>query len=394
LNFRDRLSIRLLVQENPTVTQRLLSVYRTYFPDPQGGLQEAIRQICLATKRFDVQNKIFTLSPSPAPQTLERPEAQVVRYRSWAAPASCDISDPRAFLAFARLTEQSDLLHYFFPWPFGDLLHQVTRPKPPAVMTYVSDVVRQKLLGQVYRPLMESTFKGMRTIIANAPGYVDSSPILSRPDIRRKLEIIPLGIDETSYPQSMDISILQRLGLGDEPFFVFVGVLRYYKGLQFLIEAAKKVNAKIVIAGSGPEGAALADLVSRSGAQNIVFAGQVSDEEKLALISHSVALVLPSHLRSEAYGMVLVEAAMRGKPMISCEIGTGTSYVNKHLETGLVVEPESAVALSRAMLAILEDAPMAKEMGINARKRYELLFSGQALGKAYASVYANACRLG
>ena len=181
---------------------------------------------------------------------------------------------------------------------------------------------------------MEKTLRQMRTIVANAPSYVDSSPILSRPDIRRKVEIIPLGIDEASYPQTMDETILERIGvIQDEPYFVFVGVLRYYKGLSYLIAAAKSIKAKIVIAGAGPEGVALRQEAIRTGAGNVIFAGHISDEEKLALISHAVALVLPSHLRSEAYGMVLVEAAMRGKPMISCEIGTGTSYVNQHLQT-------------------------------------------------------------
>jgi glycosyltransferase involved in cell wall biosynthesis len=374
------------------VAHRVLDIYRTYFPDPPGGLQEAIRQICISTGNLGVENTIFTLSPNPVPMDLIRKEAKIVRYRSWAAPASCDLGDPSAFAGFRRLTQQSDLLHYFFPWPFADLMHLVTRPKPPAVMTYISDVVRQRWLGAAYRPLMEATFKQMHTIIANAPNYVDSSPILSRADIRRKVEIIPLGIDETSYPTTMDHSIIKRLQLEEAPYFVFVGVLRYYKGLNFLIEAADKIKAKVVIAGSGPEGLALRERVSKEGFKNIIFAGQISDTEKLSLISHSLALVLPSHLRSEAFGMVLVEAAMLGKPMISCDIGTGTSYVNKHMETGLVVERESASGLSKAMTTLMEDAQMQEEMGRAARKRYEQYFSGPALGKAYSSVYDNACR--
>jgi glycosyltransferase involved in cell wall biosynthesis len=375
------------------VAEHILNVYRTYFPDPQGGMQEAIRQICLATNAFGIKNTVFTLSPKPEPCRIVRPEAIIIRHKSWAAPASCDIGDPRAFLSFARLSARSDLLHYFFPWPFSDLLHLITQPKKPAVMTYVSDVVRQRALGQLYRPLMESTIKQMHTVIANAPNYVDSSPILSRPDIRRKVVIIPLGIDESSYPQSKDDAILARIGIAnEEPFFVFVGVLRYYKGLSFLIEAARSVKAKIVIAGSGPEAVVLNETTRRIGAENVIFTGQITNEEKLALISASVGLVLPSHLRSEAYGMVLVEAAMCGKPMISCEIGTGTSFVNQHLKTGLVVDPESSIALSQAMNALLEDSAMATEMGVAARKRYEEYFSSEALGNAYASVYRDALR--
>src|SRR5665811_1006396 len=124
-----------------------MHVYRTYFPDPPGGLQEAIRQIALSTSAQGVDNTIFTLSPQPAPTILMRPEARVVRSRSWIAPASCDIGGVAAFKAFAHLAHEADVLHYLFPWPFSDVLHTLTRPATPAVLTYISDVVRQRWLG-------------------------------------------------------------------------------------------------------------------------------------------------------------------------------------------------------------------------------------------------------
>lgn len=98
-------------------------------------------------------------------------------------------------------------------------------------------------------------------------------------------------------------------------------------------------------------------------------------------------MVLPSHLRSEAFGMVLVEAEMFGKPMICCEIGSGTSYVNEHGVTGLVVPPEQPDALAKAMQALLADDALAGRMGQAARARYEAMFSGPALGDAYRSLY-------
>ena len=85
--------------------------------------------------------------------------------------------------------------------------------------------------------------------------------------------------------------------------------------------------------------------------------------------------------------MVLVEAAMFGKPMVSCEIGTGTSYVNLADETGFVVPPENPQALAEAMNRLLADVDIARKFGLAARLRYEKLFSGQALGKAYAQLY-------
>ena len=367
---------------------RVLNIYRTYFPDPPGGLQEAIRQITLATTENGVENTIFTLSPDNNPISLERPEARVMRARSWCAPASCDLGDLGSFRMFSQLAKESDILHYFFPWPFADLLRIATRPTVPSVVTYISDVVRQRWLCKAYAPLMWDTLKKARVIVANAPSYAQTSPILSHPLIRNKVRIIPLGIDEKSYPPTGDEQIFERLGLGDaEPFILFLGVLRYYKGIDFLIEAAGHLNAKIVIAGSGPEGERLRAKVFERGLENIVFAGQISDKEKVSLLKNCRALVLPSHLRSEAFGMVLVEAMMFAKPLISCEIGTGTSYVNKSGVTGYVVPPENSERLADAMNDLLSDELLAEKMGKAARQRYEKLFSAEALSRSYSDLY-------
>lgn len=367
---------------------KVLHVYRTYFPDPPGGLQEAIRQICLSVQPLGVENTIFTLSPDPIPAVIERPEAQVMRERSWAAPASCDLGGVAAFMRFRRLAREADVIHYLFPWPFADLLHRSAPAGKPAVLTYISDIVRQRWIGRVYSPLMWRTLNGMRAIVANAPAYARTSPVLSNEAVRDRVRVIPLGIDEHSYPQIGDGAILKKLHLSEqEPFFLFVGVLRYYKGLHNLVQAAGSVGAKIVIAGSGPEGRSLRSLVASTGARNVIFAGQISDEEKVALIRRCRALVLPSHLRSEAFGMVLVEAAMLGRPMISCELGTGTSYVNAHAETGWVVPPDAPGALAEAMNRLLADDELTARMGVAARSRYERMFSGLALGHGYAGLF-------
>jgi rhamnosyl/mannosyltransferase len=147
------------------------------------------------------------------------------------------------------------------------------------------------------------------------------------------------------------------------------------------------VGARIVIAGSGPEEEALRERVGKSDVQNVIFAGQVSEKEKVSLLQHCRALVLPSHLRAEAYGMVLVEAAMFGKPMISCEIGTGTSLVNAHEETGFIVPPGDPAALASAMNRLLVDETLSHRMGCAARLRYERLFSADALGRGYAQLF-------
>ena len=365
-----------------------LQVYRTYFPDPPGGLQEAVRQIAISTSSFGVQTKVFALSPKPDPATISRPEGMVIRARSWAAPASCDLGGVTAFRRFAEVCSQSDVIHYQFPWPFADVLHAVVRPQIPAVLTYQSDVIRQKILGAMYEPLMWRTLKSMRIIVATSPAYVRTSAVLSDPSIRDKVRVIPNGIVEESYSKEADAGVFDRIGLfRGEPYFLFIGVLRYYKGLHTLVQAARHVGARIIIAGSGPEDRNLKELANGLGANNIIFAGQISEGEKVALLQSCRALVLPSHLRSEAFGMVLVEAAMFGRPQISCEIGTGTSFVNAHEESGIVIPPENPDELGRAMSHLLGDPSLADRMGLAARARYERLFSGNALGNAYADLY-------
>lgn len=367
---------------------RAMHVYRTYFPDPPGGLQEAIRQICFATQSEGVDNTIFTLSPNPCPNIINRPEGSVVRSRSWMSPASCDIGGIGSVRSFVKCSRQADIVHYLFPWPFADILNGLRNDGTPSILTYISDVVRQRTLAKVYSPLMWRTLRSVRVIVANCPAYAATSPILSDPAIRDKVRIIPLGIVESSYPAIGDYSVFNRLGLSEgEMYFLFIGVLRYYKGLHTLLRSARNIGARIIIAGSGPERTALERMAKDFDASNVIFAGQVTENEKVALIKNSRAVVLPSHLRSEAFGMVLVEAAMLGRPMVSCEIGTGTSYVNAHEKSGLVVPPENEDALADALNVLLKNDELTAELGRGARIRYDNLFSGPALGKAYADLY-------
>lgn len=370
--------------------RKVLHVYRTYFPDPPGGLQEAIRQICVTTKRFGVESKIFALSPTPAPSELSAHEGDIIRCRSWAAPASCDLGGVDAFRRFRTLSRWADIVHYHFPWPFADVLRLFSARDKPAVMTYHSDILRQRYVTYLYYPLLRQTIHAMSAVVATSPGYARTSPILTKVVQAERLRVIPLGMEDmnrgvgTLVPSE---GSLDRFSLGDTPFFLSLGVLRYYKGLHTLIDAAANVDAKIVIAGSGPEGERLRALAAHRSISNVAFVGQVSNDEKHLLLSRCRALVLPSHLRSEAFGMVLVEAAMFGRPMITREIGTGTSYVNAHGMTGLVVQDASAKGLADAMNMFLADEECANRMGRAARDRYERLFSGAVLGQAYHELY-------
>lgn len=361
---------------------RVLHVFKTYFPDPEGGIQEAIRQICQATQLLGVNSTVFCLSPHWQPARLEEDNGQVTwRSRSFAAPASCDLGGPDAWRLFSSLAKEHDLIHYHFPWPFADLLHVTVRPRAPSVMTYHSDIVRQSSLAKFYAPLMWRMLMSMDRIVATSLNYLKTSPVLSDERLKNRVRIIPLGIEDLASGQA-----LQSLG-GASPYILFVGVLRYYKGLQTLLQAAGQVKARILIAGDGPRGTELRKMAGGLRLTNVEFLGRVSHEEKLRLLAGCSGFVLPSHQRSEAFGMSLVEAAMFSKPMVSCEIGTGTTFINTHMETGLIVPPGDPIALAEALNRLLDEPDLSARLGRKARERYESLFSASALGIAYAELY-------
>lgn len=362
---------------------KILHVYRSYFPDAVRGIPEAIRQICLGTKALGAEPSIFALSPRPSPRREKRAEGNLFRERSWAAPASCDLGGARALAKFRELAAATDIVHYHFPWPFGNVLG-VLSPRAAAVATWHSDIVRQRALAKVIAPLVNASLRRVEFVAATSDAYARSSLELGRPGVREKVRAIPLGIAEPEgFHQAA--SPAQR-----RPFFLFLGALNYYKGLNFLLRAADLIGAHVVIAGDGPDRAALEAEASLMRRAKIEFRGHVSEAEKTELLSQCLALVLPSHLRSEAYGMVLVEASMRGTPMITCEIGTGTSFVNEHRTTGLVVPPADPASLAEAMSRLVSSPALSDAFGRGARARYEKLFSGRPTALAYQNLYSEA----
>ena len=363
---------------------RVLHVYRTYFPDTQGGLEEVIRQICRNTKEQGIASRVFMLSDNPVPAVIEREEAQVHRFHRTFEVASCGVSIG-SLSGFKRLVEWADVVHYHFPWPFADLLHLLGRVSKPSLLTCHSDVVRQKTLLRFYRPLMRAFLNKVDVIVPTSENYFASSNELGR--YSEKIDVIPIGLDEETYPSVSNeelSAVRERVGEG---FFLFVGVLRYYKGLHILIDALQNTSLQCVITGAGPIETELKEQATKLGLKNVKFLGYVSDSEKVALYQLCRAVVFPSHLRSEAFGVTLIEGAMFGKPLISCEIGTGTTYVNADGETGIVVPPANAKALREAMLQLDEDETLAESLGKAARSRYERLFTGRLMGERYAHLY-------
>lgn len=363
---------------------KVLHIYRTYFPETQGGGQEAIRQLALATRALGVDNTIFVLARKPSPRKMDLPEGRLIRSRSWLEIASCDFGGVDSFFRCREAADQCDIIQIHFPWPFADLMLPFIRRRGQAVViTYVSDIIRQKGLASIYSPLRKMLLGNADKIVASSANYAKTSNILKQ--YQDKLAVIPHCLEDlpTSAPELLR-SWETRLG---NKFLLFVGVLRYYKGLSILLEAARHTKADIVILGEGPEGTKLRRAVQRMGLKNIHFVGALPDAEKNALFSLCQAVVLPSHLRSEAFGMTLLEGARASKPLICCEIATGTTAINLHLETGLVVPPNDPVSLAQAINRLMADHDLSLQLGKGARAHWQRYFTPAVVGQAYLKLY-------
>ena len=157
---------------------------------------------------------------------------------------------------------------------------------------------------------------------------------------------------------------------------LFVGLLRYYKGVSYLIEAMQSVAGHLLVAGRGPMGQEWESLAQRLGlGDRVSFLGHVRDEELVDLYHACDVFVLPAIHRSESWGAVQIEAMACGKPVICTELGTGTSFVNLHGQTGLVVPPADSGALASALNLLIGDNQLRKTMGRQARERAQGEFS-------------------
>jgi len=363
---------------------KVLHFYKAYYPDSLGGIEQLICQLAEGVRTHGVSAEVLTLSKRGA--TRNQPYAHHITHTSkqdfYLASTGFSLS---VFKDFQELAEQADIVHYHFPWPFMDLVHFATHCQKPTVLTYHSDIVKQKLLLQLYSPLLHRFMNSVDHIVATSPNYTVTSPILHR--YQHKTSIIPIGLDRASYsPSDRARREYWQQHLRGR-FFLFVGALRYYKGLHILVEAMKDVDLPVVIMGAGPMEDELRQQAAKMGLKNIHFLGRLPDEDKFALLELCFSVVFPSHLRSEAFGISLLEGAMYGKPLISSEIGTGTTYINIHQETGLVVPPSDPVALRDAMLALWHDPISAQRYGQNAKQRYEKLFTADLMTDQYVKLY-------
>lgn len=367
---------------------RIVHVYKDYFPPVRGGIEQTVARMATSQVRegHDV-TVLVSASGERAGRTEVLEGVTVVRVGELARAMSAPFCP--GFPAAVR-ARRADVWHLHYPNPTGEVSWLLERPAGTMVVTYHADVVRQRWALPLYGPVVRAILDRADVIMPTSDRYIDHSPFL-RPH-RAKCRVVPLGIDlepfETPVPDAASEALRARYG---GPFVLFVGRLRYYKGLDVLLDAMPRVPHPLVIVGDGPmdrELRARRDALGLAG--RVHFAGAVDDATLRVHLAAASVGVLPSTHPSEALGISMIEYLASGLPAVCTELGTGTTFVNRDGETGLVVPPGDPAGLAAALCRLMRDEPLRARLGTGGRARARAVFSREAMMRALGEAYSAA----
>jgi glycosyltransferase involved in cell wall biosynthesis len=344
-----------------------------FYPPAKGGMETILALICERTSQH-VRNRALVANTRCA--TVEERHGSVEVLRAAAvtrigAVAVC----PTMPAELAR--EHADIIVLHEPNPMALVAYFLARPSSRLIVWFHSDVIRPSWRYRLfYRPFLRFALARACRIVVSSPTLAASAPELQ--DFRAKCRVIPFGIELQTVDRRASASEraedIRRAE--NPPIVLFVGRLVAYKGVDVLLEAMTTQKAVALIVGDGPMRGRLEAQARDLGLANRVkFLGSVADDELAALYRACDVFVLPSVTRQEAFGVVQLEAMAAGKPVVSTDLGTGVGWVNRNGETGFVVPPRDAGALSDAIARLLADADLRKSMGDAAMRRVRTTFS-------------------
>lgn len=352
---------------------RILQIGK-YYPPDRGGIESHLQVLCHGLSAFaDVRVLVSSLRAPPG--TFFDGPVQVVRNATHLHLAGAPL-DPGLPLQIRRAG--ADLIHLHWPNPQAVVALLASRCHAPLVLTYHSDVVRQRRLGRLFRPLLQRALARSDAIIVSSRRYLDSSRELQR--WRARCHVVPFGVPP---PAAADSTAPPAL---PQPWVLAVGRLVHYKGFAVLIDSMGYHPAHVVIVGDGPLRGALLQQAQRLGvADRLHLFAQVTD--LTAWYRGASLFVLPSIERSEAFGIVQLEAMSHGLPVINTELDSGVPEVSRHGETGLTVPPGDPVALGGAIAALLADSATRQRFGEAARRRWQTHFTVRRMVDQIVDVY-------
>ncbi|MFO8183550.1 MAG: glycosyltransferase [Candidatus Aegiribacteria sp.] len=330
----------------------MLQVYKDVHPFLTGGIERYIHDLSAFLSQRGHRVTVLVAGREGRERTVSG--FRVAEYPCVARVLSNPISP-----GLGRMLDsiEADAVQFHVPLPSAVMARLLSVSRTPYIVTYHSDIVRQAFLMPLYGPFLRRFLRGAERVLATSPVYRDTSPYLSGLD---NTEVVPIGTDTSLFTPAA--------GETDGSYALFVGRFRSYKGIEVLLRAWREFPEKrLIMAGGGPlEG--LVSRVARRDRLNIVMERDPDDRKLLELYRNAGFLVLPSTMRSEAFGMVQTEAMACGVPVISTALPTGVPWVNMHGVSGLVVPPGDPLALAEAVRK-MSDPAVRSELSKGALRR-------------------------
>lgn len=370
-----------------------------YFPPYAGGMEAYLRDLMVAQTKQGLEStalvhqSALSLRSSTEQYPAYEQTLSVTRAAVWARLLFTPISPTFPVLLHKLIKrDQPDILHLHMPnvSVFWALLLPRAR-RIPWVVHWHADVLAStynlglQLFYRLYKPFESAVLKRSRAIIATSPPYLDSSKPLT--PFKSKVHIIPLGLDPSRFSTSpdplpdSDSSILRVLAIGR---------LTYYKGFDYLIRAVTQTdNIAIRLVGTGDQETCLKVLATELGsADRIQFLGALSDQELEQELVNSHCLCLPSIERTEAFGMVLLEAMYFYRATLISDVkGSGMSWVVDNENTGLLVKTADVDELSTALITLEKNRANLVLYGRNGRHKFDERFHIEKSAAAVEDLY-------
>ena len=329
----------------------------------------------------------------------QTPEGKVIRFndcgRVICVPAitkkAATMISPAMVRWLRRHAAEYDLIHIHHPDPMAALALRLSGYRGRVILHWHSDILSQKALLVLYRPLQDWLIRRADRILGTTPIYVRESPDLR--DVQGKIGYIPIGIEPVIFEENA--ASLLRNRYPDKKIVVSLGRLIPYKGFSTLIDAADRLGEgyQVLIGGMGPLQDSLQAQIDALGIQERVqLLGYVADELLPALYGACDVFVLSSVMKTEAFGIVQIEAMSCGKPVVATRIpGSGTAWVNEDGVSGLNVKPGDADVLADAIRRICEADETYRHYCEGARQRFESLFTFDKMINSVLKEYEKIC---
>lgn len=259
-----------------------------------------------------------------------------------------------------KFSDQNNVFVFHFPSIQSELFFRLRDIKGYKICFYHADIASHGTIGNIYNKFIVDKFLSkMDKIIASSPNIVETSPLLSK--YKSKVEVIPSSVDVKHFHyfesnKRKDLFDMLKCNMNSDPkIILYIGRFGRYKGLDYFVKAFEFLpkNYFGILIGDGPTKMDVKFIVDSKKLNNrILFLDHVSYDELPKYYSSSDVFILPSTDRGEAFGLVAVEAMACGVPVVTTELGTGTSYHNVDKVTGRVVEPRNSQQIANAILEI------------------------------------------